>query len=86
VFQLDGGIIRYLQRSLNSQRLWEGRVYSFDQRITLLGNPDDIVGVCVHCDGATEEFYNCTRCNVHVLACPDCWEDAGRQCADCHPR
>jgi UPF0176 protein len=85
VFQIEGGIIRYLQRSLNSQRLWEGRVYSFDQRITLLGNPDDVVGVCVHCGGGTEEFHNCVSCNAHVLACPNCWEDASEQCADCRP-
>jgi UPF0176 protein len=84
VFQLEGGIVRYLQRTLNSRGLWEGRVYSFDQRITLAGNPDDIVGVCVHCAGASEAFHNCVRCNTHVLACPACWKDASRQCADCH--
>jgi UPF0176 protein len=83
VFQIDGGIIRYLERSHNSQDLWEGSVYTFDGRNTVLGDYSEVVGVCVHCKNATEQFHDCASCEAHVLACPACWEQAGRECHDC---
>lgn len=83
VFQVDGGIIRYLERSRNSLSLWEGSVYTFDVRVKLPGAGAAVVGVCVHCAGATEDFHDCGGCDSQVLACPACWERAGAECAAC---
>jgi UPF0176 protein len=83
VFQIDGGIIRYLERSHNREQLWEGSVYTFDDRKRLLGDYADAVGICVHCSDATEEFHDCRSCDAHVLACPSCWDAAGAACPSC---
>ncbi len=83
VFQIDGGIVRYLEHSRNSRQLWEGSVYTFDRRNKLLGDYSEAVGVCVHCGGITEEFHNCGSCEAHVLACRSCWEQALGDCSEC---
>ena len=35
VFQLDGGILRYLEQTAADESLWEGECFIFDQRLTL---------------------------------------------------
>ncbi len=35
VFQLDGGILRYLEETPSGESLWEGECFVFDERITV---------------------------------------------------
>ncbi len=35
VYQLDGGILRYLEETSNKESLWEGECFVFDERITV---------------------------------------------------
>ncbi len=35
VFQLEGGILRYLEETPESESLWEGECFVFDERITV---------------------------------------------------
>ena len=35
VFQLEGGIINYLQKTKNTKQLWEGDCFVFDERVSI---------------------------------------------------
>ena len=35
VFQLKGGILEYLKKTKNSEKLWEGECFVFDERVTV---------------------------------------------------
>ncbi|AWB84906.1 rhodanese-related sulfurtransferase [Corynebacterium liangguodongii] len=81
VYQIDGGIVRYGEKYGNSG-LWEGSLYVFDGRMhTEFGAPNDPnfvqLGHCVHCGGATNDFYNCAnepQCRAQYLSCAACRE------------
>jgi UPF0176 protein len=35
VFQLDGGILKYLENTPQEEMLWEGECFVFDERVTV---------------------------------------------------
>ena len=80
VFQIDGGIISYLENSANGDGLWEGSLYTFDTRVKIMDDLAPVVGVCVHCRGLSDLFHNCRSCESQVLACEGCWSEAGETC------
>jgi UPF0176 protein len=74
VYQMDGGIVKYGEK-YGDEGLWEGSLYIFDNRMnhTFSNNPK-VIGVCVHCQGNTSNFENCSdvSCNRLVLICDEC--------------
>lgn len=74
VYQLDGGIIKYLD-TYGDQGLWEGSLFVFDNRMSLKASDQTkTIGQCVHCQGPTDNYVNCSHqaCNALILACPNC--------------
>jgi UPF0176 protein len=82
VYQLDGGIVSYMEKFPNQDFL--GALYVFDKRIVMdydrpdrdeAGIPEKvIVGKCAICSTPTEHYINCTdpSCNKHFLCCESC--------------
>lgn len=76
VYQLDGGIVSYMEQYPNEDFI--GKLYVFDNRISMGLFTDDpkhqIVGKCEICGIPSERFTNCIDINCHRqrIACEDC--------------
>lgn len=83
VYQIDGGIVKYGEKFADDGE-WEGKLYIFDKRMTTaFSDKSKDIGECIHCQGKTSNFENCSNvaCNKLVLVCKDC-ADKDR-CGDC---
>lgn len=76
VYQLDGGIVSYMEMYPNED--FEGKLYVFDRRLMIGFYTDDpkhkVIGTCDHCGKPSEQFINCANkeCNRHTILCNDC--------------
>ena len=81
VYQLQGGIVSYLEKYPNENFL--GKLYVFDNRIHIGYFSDDpkhiVVGECVICENPCERFTNCVvdYCHRQCIACLQCQEKKG---------
>jgi UPF0176 protein len=81
VYQLDGGIVSYMEQYPNED--FVGKLYVFDNRMMMGFYTDDpaheIVGRCVVCDKPSERFTNCHNndCHRQLIACTECEDTAG---------
>ncbi|GKU78868.1 rhodanese-related sulfurtransferase [Paenibacillus sp. L3-i20] len=87
VSQLDGGITTYGKDPVVQGRLFDGKMYVFDERISVRINQTDediIVGKCHHCDSPTDVYINCTDdlCHLQHLVCEDCSDKHDGYCTD----
>src|SRR3989338_10270527 len=74
VYQIDGGIVKYGE-AYGDDGLWEGSLRVFDDRMTVdFSDNPKVIGVCSHCEGATNNYENCAweNCNDLVLICLHC--------------
>ncbi|WP_198949188.1 oxygen-dependent tRNA uridine(34) hydroxylase TrhO [Lottiidibacillus patelloidae] len=86
VSQLEGGIISYGYDPEVKGRLWDGKMYVFDERISVPVNRTEeatVVGKCCHCGEAEERIVKCgnPECNVHLIMCEDCEHEHKRACS-----
>ena len=77
VYQLDGGIVTYIEKFPAQE--FQGKLYVFDGRITMDFDPVDkhvVVGKCDKCGDSCERYVNCKRpeCNKHFICCEFCSE------------
>lgn len=83
VYQLDGGIVSYMEKYPNED--FKGKLYVFDNRVTMGFYTDDpkheVVGKCDQCGEKSENFVNCANpvCHRHFMACESCLHKAGGQ-------
>ncbi len=83
VYQLDGGIVKYMEKYPGEDFL--GTLYVFDNRVTLdfddkvkrgeaEGKEHDVVGACIGCGKPSERYVNCDNlnCHLHFICCEDC--------------
>lgn len=72
VYQLDGGILNYLQEYPNDQ--YEGECFVFDHRVAVDQNlkPSKIYDLCPHCGQPAKTKIICKRCDTHRAVCDDC--------------
>jgi UPF0176 protein len=86
VWQLDGGIVSYMEKYPNEHFL--GKLYVFDKRVAMGFYTDDpahvVIGACKACKGASERFVNCGNvwCGKHFILCEQCESSAGNACPD----
>jgi UPF0176 protein len=79
VYQLDGGIVSYMELYPNED--FEGKLYVFDRRVMMGFYTDDaqhkIIGTCDHCGQSSEDYINCANkeCNRHMILCQDCQKE-----------
>lgn len=75
VYQLKGGIVTYMEKFKNDD--FKGKLYVFDNRMTMTYTPDrerSVVGKCDKCSISTENYINChyPTCHAHFLCCESC--------------
>lgn len=76
VWQLDGGIVSYMEKYPNEH--FEGKLYVFDGRVVMGFYTDDphhkVIGRCEACGSASERFVNCSHdwCGKHFILCEEC--------------
>ncbi|HZG83329.1 rhodanese-related sulfurtransferase [Paenibacillus sp.] len=92
VAQLDGGVVTYSKDPEVKGRLFDGKLYVFDERITVRVNhteEETVVGKCLHCGTPSEKYINCTYdfCHNHHIVCDACEEAKGGYCsAECEEK
>ncbi|MCI3926846.1 rhodanese-related sulfurtransferase [Paenibacillus sp. TRM 82003] len=87
VSQLDGGIATYSKDPEVQGRLFDGKMYVFDERIVVPVNQTEeatVVGKCLHCGTPSEKYINCTYdfCHNHHIVCDACEEEKNGYCSE----
>jgi UPF0176 protein len=86
VYQLHGGIINYSKNPDVRGRLFDGKCYMFDERISVSVNhtgEETIISQCHYCGAATDRFVNCAHldCHVRFFVCEPCEKVHRRSCS-----
>lgn len=86
VYQLEGGIVTYGKDDEVKGRLWDGKCYVFDERISVDINHTDeavVVGKCYHCDAPAETYINCAddTCHRQHIVCDNCEQQYNHYCS-----
>ncbi len=76
VAQLEGGILTYAKDPEIRGRMFDGKCYVFDERISVPVNQveEEVVSKCLHCGTPSDRYINCTwdDCHVQHFSCPEC--------------
>jgi UPF0176 protein len=85
VAQLHGGIVSYSKDPEVKGKLFDGKCYVFDERISVPINQTDedvVVGKCHHCGQTEDRYINCANpwCNLQHVCCTECEEKHKRSC------
>lgn len=72
VYQLEGGILKYLEDCPNDQFI--GECFVFDHRVALTQQlePTQKYELCPHCGQPAEKVIQCKRCDTPMKVCDDC--------------
>lgn len=86
VAQLHGGIVTYGKDPEVQGRLWDGKCYVFDERISVPINrteEDKVIGKCHYCGEPEDRYINCANplCNKKIIAHPHCEEEHSGYCS-----
>ncbi|MGE4130450.1 MAG: rhodanese-like domain-containing protein [Bdellovibrionales bacterium] len=76
VYQLDGGILKYLEECPDQE--FEGECFVFDYRVAVDQRlqPSSRYKLCVHCGQASDREVKCSLCGTTGIVCHHC-QDAG---------
>ena len=82
IFQLDGGIHRYLEEFQSDGGHWVGKNYTFDKRFSHGADNARVISACVHCGDPWDRYQaqaKCANrsCAIEVLLCRPCQRQAG---------
>ncbi len=77
VYQLDGGILNYLEefkKTEHPESLWQGECFVFDHRVAVdaNGQATQKFSGCPHCGEAAGTTINCVRCDFQAPICEEC--------------
>ncbi len=75
VYQLEGGIHRYLEEFQDDGGYWKGKNYVFDKRFSHGADNADTISYCVHCDKPWDRYnahQKCFQCKMEILLCNEC--------------
>jgi UPF0176 protein len=72
VFQLEGGILKYIEEHPNDQ--YEGECFVFDHRVAVDQSlePSKKYKLCPHCGQPAEIKIICQRCDTEAVICESC--------------
>ncbi|XP_056147593.1 thiosulfate sulfurtransferase/rhodanese-like domain-containing protein 2 [Lampris incognitus] len=79
VYQLKGGIHKYLERF--PQGFYRGKLFVFDERYAISSN-SDIISECRYCGSPWDQYQPCSThyCHQLVLSCPSCRQKEHTAC------
>ncbi len=87
IYQMHGGIHRYLEEFAEDGGYWVGKNYTFDKRFGHGAKKSEVVGKCMSCKNPWERYHGnhrCPACRVPLLICEEC-QSAGKQFSTvCH--
>ena len=75
VYQLEGGIHRYLEAFPDDGGYWKGKNYTFDKRFSHGAKQSEIISYCVYCNDPWERYNSgqkCFKCKMEILLCNVC--------------
>lgn len=75
VYQLEGGIHRYLDAFPEDGGYWAGKNYTFDKRFSHGAQKSEVVSHCVSCAEPWDRYQaqkKCCKCSMEVLVCKTC--------------
>ncbi|MGI9171494.1 MAG: rhodanese-related sulfurtransferase [Candidatus Nanopelagicus sp.] len=87
VYQIDGGIFTY-GKEYGDDGLWEGALYTFDNRMSIeFSNQSKSIAECEKCAAPANRFYDCPKvpCNSLNLLCQNCAEKMNEEICT-HPQ
>jgi UPF0176 protein len=87
VYQIDGGIFTY-GKEMGDEGLWEGALYTFDNRMSIeFSDKSKSIAKCEKCSAPANRFYDCPKppCNSLNLLCTKCAEDLSNEVCN-HPQ
>jgi UPF0176 protein len=76
VYQLEGGIVSYMERYPNQN--FQGKLYVFDKRVTMgydTNSPEhQVIGKCDRCGRESDNYGDCANisCPRHLVCCSEC--------------
>jgi len=87
VYQLHGGIINYSKDVDIKGKMFEGKCYVFDERISIPVNSAEEytpAGKCHHCGRPSDRYVNCANLDCHKqhFECEECEEKWARSCSE----
>jgi UPF0176 protein len=79
VYQLEGGILRYLEEY--PQGFFKGECFVFDHRVAVDSQlqPTQTYKLCPHCGNPAKEAITCSKCSKATVVCHRCIERADRK-------
>jgi UPF0176 protein len=86
VYHLEGGIVTYGKDPKVQGKLFDGKCYVFDERISVPINQTDesvIISTCKHCGELSDRYINCTNddCHHQHICCEECERKYGGFCS-----
>jgi UPF0176 protein len=77
VYQLEGGILNYLEKFPNQE--FQGECFVFDNRVAVDQNlqPTRQYKLCPHCGQPAEVKISCARCETEAMICVSCVQKEG---------
>ena len=87
VFQLEGGILNYLEQFPDG--FYEGECFVFDDRVALdrFLQPTSTYVFCPNCGNPAKEAVTCVTCGTTAKVCPQCTLANDRYCSlECRAR
>ncbi len=81
VYQLDGGIVSYMEKYPGKNFL--GSLYVFDGRVTVHFDSSEnhtVVGKCALCGDSSERYIDCRidSCHYQFICCTNCSDEEGK--------
>ncbi|MBK1810870.1 rhodanese-related sulfurtransferase [Clostridium sp. YIM B02505] len=87
VYHLEGGIVTYGKDTEVRGKLWDGKCYVFDERVSVrINNTDEdiVISKCTHCGEASDRYINCTNddCHKQHICCEKCEKEQEGFCSN----
>jgi len=82
VYQLEGGILKYIEQYPDSQ--FEGRCFVFDSRLSVpSGKKNSVITTCELCHVENAQYINCrnVKCDKMFICCNDCKQELRGTCS-----
>jgi UPF0176 protein len=87
IYQIDGGIVTY-GKEYGDDGLWEGSLYTFDNRMSIeFSDQSKSIAKCEKCGTDANRFYDCPKvpCNSLNLLCAGCADNMNNEICN-HPQ
>ena len=80
IFQLEGGIIEYLKKTKNKNKMWQGECFVFDERVSLNDKLEKgLYSQCFACRSAITYVDTKSKYFKQGVSCPKCFKEKSKK-------